>query len=188
MEISLSGDNPEEIAGIVNAVKKAYMDEVVNVDIKRRADRHDQLKKIKDDYGELLKERRENLRKLAETVGSDDRETLALRQQYAMEHLAHVQKGTPGCPVAETKGASPAQDADGPTETQAETSAPSVTEADINRWIDQDPVIAGLFDKLDQARRAIERGDRTFRKLARNAGADPVLQRLRDRRESDRGI
>ncbi len=30
MEISLSGDNPHELAGIVNAVKKAYIDEVVN--------------------------------------------------------------------------------------------------------------------------------------------------------------
>ena len=51
-----------------------------------------QLKKIKENYGEMLKERREHLRKLAETVGSDDRQTLALRQQYAMEHLAYISK------------------------------------------------------------------------------------------------
>ena len=38
---------PQEIAGIVNAVKKAYIDEVVNVDTKQRADRHEQLKKLK---------------------------------------------------------------------------------------------------------------------------------------------
>ena len=48
MEISLSGDDPHELAGIVNAVKKAYMEEVVNVDTKQRTDRHDQLKKIKE--------------------------------------------------------------------------------------------------------------------------------------------
>ena len=60
MEISLSGDDPEEIAGIVNAVKKAYMDEVVNVDTNRRKARHDQLKAIKENYTEILKERREN--------------------------------------------------------------------------------------------------------------------------------
>ncbi len=52
MEISLSGDDPQELAGIVNAVKKAYMDEVVNVDTKRRTDRHGKLKKIKEQYTE----------------------------------------------------------------------------------------------------------------------------------------
>ena len=30
MEISLSGDNPKELAEVVNAVDDAYMDEVVN--------------------------------------------------------------------------------------------------------------------------------------------------------------
>ncbi len=31
MEISLIGEDPQELAGIVNAVKKAYIEEVVNV-------------------------------------------------------------------------------------------------------------------------------------------------------------
>src|SRR5262249_9943595 len=92
MEISLTGGNPEEVAGIVNAVKKAYMDEVVNVDLKRRTERFDHLKKIKESYAELLKKKRDMMRKLAEAVGTDDRETLALRQQYAMEHLHFLQK------------------------------------------------------------------------------------------------
>ena len=104
MEISLSGDDPQELAGIVNAIKKAYMDEVVNVDIKRRADRHRQLRKTKDRYTEMLKERRETLRKLAETVGSDDRQTLALRQQFAMENMAAIRRELAGDSIAETKG------------------------------------------------------------------------------------
>ena len=58
MEIALSGDDPVELAGLVNAVKKAYMGEVVNVDTRRRSDRHEQLKKIKEKYQEILKERR----------------------------------------------------------------------------------------------------------------------------------
>jgi len=73
MEISLSGTDPKEVAGLVNAVKKAYMDEVVYVDTNRRKARHDMLKKIKQNYSNILKERREILRKLTETVGSDDR-------------------------------------------------------------------------------------------------------------------
>ncbi len=73
MEISLSGENPEELAGIVNAVKNGYIDEVVNVEIKARTLRYDQLKKLKAKYMELLKERRETLRKLSEGATSDHR-------------------------------------------------------------------------------------------------------------------
>ena len=70
MEISLTGDDPREVAGVVNAVKKSYVDEIVDVDTKRRADRHQQLKKLKATYGKVLKEKRETLRKLAESVGT----------------------------------------------------------------------------------------------------------------------
>ena len=50
MEISLTGDDSDEVAGLVNAVKRAYMEEIVNVDIKRRADRYATLKKLKKSY------------------------------------------------------------------------------------------------------------------------------------------
>jgi capsular polysaccharide biosynthesis protein len=77
MEIALSGDESDEVAGVVNAVKKAYMDEVVNVDTKRRADRHAKLRKIKDEYGEALHERRKRLRQLNESALEGDRLGLA---------------------------------------------------------------------------------------------------------------
>ena len=51
MEISLSGEYPVELAGLVNAVKKAYMEEVVNVDMKKRMDRHSQLKEYRRSKG-----------------------------------------------------------------------------------------------------------------------------------------
>ena len=77
MEIALSGDDPHEVAGLVNAVKKAYMDEVVNVETKRRADRHAKLRKIRENYVEILHERRERLRKLNESAAGQPRLGLA---------------------------------------------------------------------------------------------------------------
>jgi uncharacterized protein involved in exopolysaccharide biosynthesis len=71
MEIALSGDRPSDIAGIVNAVKNAYMEEVANKDANQRSDRHTKLKKIKDNYAVILKERQDTIRKLSESVGSD---------------------------------------------------------------------------------------------------------------------
>src|SRR5262249_21173991 len=81
MEISLNGSAPEDLAIIVNGVVKAYMEKVVDVDAKLRMERRDQLVKYKDRYAELLKRKRETMRKLAESIGSDDHSTLALRQQ-----------------------------------------------------------------------------------------------------------
>ena len=46
----------------------------------------------KSETEQSTKERRESLRKLAEALGSDDRETLALKQQAAAEHLAVLRK------------------------------------------------------------------------------------------------
>ena len=73
MEISLSSPHPEETAGLVNAVKKAYMEEVVDMDNNRRRARRDKLKKIHQTYQELLKERWETLSKFTETMRGDDR-------------------------------------------------------------------------------------------------------------------
>lgn len=102
MEIALSGEFPEELAGLVIAIKKAYMEEVVNVEQKRRLERLDMLRKLSKQYAETLNGRRETQRKLAESAGSDDRQTLAMQQQFALEHLAAVRKELPGCSVAET--------------------------------------------------------------------------------------
>jgi chaperonin cofactor prefoldin len=85
LEISLSGEDPIELAGIVNAVKKAYMDEVVNVDAKRRADRLQKLKKIK----EKLKERRAQLRNLADAASGRDRTGITGLERSELLALYH---------------------------------------------------------------------------------------------------
>jgi hypothetical protein len=92
MEIALKGAYPEELAGIVNAVTKAYLDEVVYESHKQRTYRFDQLKKIKENYTELLKKKREMIRRLAESVGSNDRDALAYSQQLLMSQVTDEQK------------------------------------------------------------------------------------------------
>jgi hypothetical protein len=67
-----SGASSDDQAAIINAVVRAYMDEVVNVETRRRADRHAKLKKIKDNYAQALRERQDTLRKLSEQVGTDE--------------------------------------------------------------------------------------------------------------------
>ena len=65
-----SGGSARDQSAIINAVVSAYMQEVVGVETRRQEDRRSKLKKIKQSYTEILKERREHARKLSESVGS----------------------------------------------------------------------------------------------------------------------
>jgi polysaccharide biosynthesis transport protein len=179
MEIALSGNDPNEITDLVNAVKSAYMDEVVNVDTKLRAQRHSKLKQIGEKYAEMLKERRETMRKLAETVGSDDRKTLALRQQYAMEHVAYLQKELLEIQSQKRRAEARNKMRSRREETTGETSAPTITEVDIERAIDQDPDIANLIGKVADLEEKFNMEKAHLGRVARNAASDPVLVRMR---------
>lgn len=80
-----SGASDADQAAIVNAVKQAYFDEVVNADARLRAERHTMLKTIYDRYKENLGQRREVLHKLSWAVGRD--EVLRIAQKEALPRL-----------------------------------------------------------------------------------------------------
>ncbi len=180
MEIALSGNNADEIADLVNAVKTAYMDEVVNVDVKRRVERHSKLKQINEKYAEMLKERRETMRKLAETVGSDDRQTLALRQQFAVEHVANLQKELLEIRSQKRRAEARQKLLSRGEEPTAETPTSTITASDIERVIDQDPEIAHLIGKITDLEERFNREKVHLGRVSRNAASDPVLVQLRD--------
>ncbi len=84
-----SGASGAEQAVIINAVARTYLDQVVNVEVKLRTARLEQLKKLKMKYNEMLRERREVIRNLPLTVGSDpvtaiEREALRTLYQNVM--------------------------------------------------------------------------------------------------------
>jgi capsular exopolysaccharide synthesis family protein len=92
MFISLDGDDPEELAALVNAVTLAYEKEVVYAERTKRQERYNTLKQIFADYQTKLRSRRQELKDLAEKAGSNDKQTLALKHQLAMEDLAAARR------------------------------------------------------------------------------------------------
>jgi polysaccharide biosynthesis transport protein len=179
MEIALSGKDPQELAGLVNAIKEAYVEEVVNVDKKRRVDRHSKLKKIKQTYTEILKERRDHQRKLAVTIGSDDRQTLAIRQRYAMEHMAALRSELLDIQSQKRKAESLLK-VQRPRENSVDGSSTVATSADINRLVDQDPGVAALVDRLAAAEERLSSEGGRVRSIARQGAAEPAFKFLRD--------
>jgi capsular exopolysaccharide synthesis family protein len=179
MEIALSGDSPKELAVIVNAMSEAYMDQVVNFELKPRQERHDRLKTIQTAYKENLKERREMLRKLAESVGSDDRTTLALQQQYAIEHREYLRRQREE--VQAKKRVLQAQLATRPRPGEASDAAPAptYTQAEIDELVDQEPAVVELRARLDQQQQDLDAQTTMLRRLSRRGG-DPSLTPLRE--------
>ena len=152
------------------------MDEVVNVDTKRRADRHAKLKKIKEKYTEILKERREHLRKLAETVGSDDR-------RHAGAPAA-IRDGAHGilrrsCWKSSRRNArwKPSSRRGAARRGPHGDIGPRSPRPTSNDWIDQDPTIVQLDRQARQDGRAISSAEMAHvRSVARNAASGPVAE------------
>lgn len=88
MEVSLVGDDPQEAATLVNSVVEAYLTEVVNVERDQRRDRLSQLDTAYTEKETEVREKRNDLKQLAEQLGTSDKETLSLQQQLAIQQFA----------------------------------------------------------------------------------------------------
>jgi capsular exopolysaccharide synthesis family protein len=92
VRISLTGDEPAELAAIVNAVTQAYMEEVVNSEKLKRQKRKDDLEQIHRGIDEQLRTRRQSMRKLAQALETSNLEALTTKQQMAAEYFAQLRR------------------------------------------------------------------------------------------------
>ena len=151
---------------------------MVNFDLKRRVERFDRLKKIKETYTELLTKKRETMRKLAEAVGSDDSQTLALRQQYALEHLQYLQKELLGIQSQRRKAEAQAR-LRGPAVAGEPRAEPApLTRKEIDRLVDEHPDVAALAAELAEQQQLLDSQKATARRVARTAVAEPSVRAL----------
>jgi len=92
LEISMTGDDPEQITAIVNAVKDAYMTEVGDVSRTYALERKKLLEANYAQTLELVKKRDQRYRELANAVGSPDSEVARKKALTALETLADHRK------------------------------------------------------------------------------------------------
>ena len=88
LEIALvpgSGISRADEANLINAVTKAYIEEVVNQDHMQRQNRLEMLKKISRSYADMTRTRREQLRELRMQAGGD--ESIRLWEQETLPRL-----------------------------------------------------------------------------------------------------
>jgi capsular exopolysaccharide synthesis family protein len=92
MRLSMEGDQSEEMVAVLEAVKFAYMREVVNKDKAKREARFGRLEAVQRKYGQELERYRNKLRKLTEGLGSGDPGSLALKEKFLQEQLGLTER------------------------------------------------------------------------------------------------
>jgi capsular exopolysaccharide synthesis family protein len=89
-EIGLSGDRPEDLATLANAVTEAYLREVADKENNFQRDRFEKLKEIYNKYDDGLRTKRQNLRALAESAGPDKQQVALVELTVAQRELSQL--------------------------------------------------------------------------------------------------
>lgn len=92
LRVALEGNEPTELAAIVNAVRDAYLDEVVNVERQQRRTRLADLERIYADTEEKVRLKEERVADLARSLGTGDSKALTIKQQMALEYFGQLQR------------------------------------------------------------------------------------------------
>lgn len=177
LEVSLSGDNPKDVAAVVNAIVDSYMTLIVEEEGKARLIRLEKLKELWGRYQRELKLKRKSLEEVAASVGSHDELTFALAQQFktAQLNLAQGEHMRAQSEVmkarAELEALEKAAEPDNVLAAAPEKHAPEVR---VTEEVERHPDVAGLKQQLDRLDRKYREADR----LARDKG-DQALVRLR---------
>jgi capsular exopolysaccharide synthesis family protein len=172
MQITLAGTTPDGLAAVVNAVRDAYIREIVDKEQTDRQAKLETLKKLYTTYEEQLRDKRRTLRELAESVGTRDAQTLAHKQRFAQERLALSQKELLQLQSDIRKGRVEA--ASFPAR-QAAVGQVEVPEALIEEQLQKDPVVTQQMAEIARLEAAYENAKQSF-----VAGEnEPLLRRYR---------
>ena len=77
---------------LVQAVVDAYLSQVVAVEKNQRRVRLDQLERTQTEHSTRIRTRRNDLKELAERLGTTDQKALSIKQQVAMEQFTFAQR------------------------------------------------------------------------------------------------
>jgi len=94
MTVRLTGDDPDEVTVLVNAVVDSYLAEVVDMEKSRRQQRLKELDDLYDTKAGEVRTKRVQLKSLADQFGTSDSNALALQQQIALEQFATFRRET----------------------------------------------------------------------------------------------
>jgi len=87
LRISLQGDEPRELAILVNAVTRAYLDEIASKEQNQKVNRLEVLRTLHRKYDEKIQARKQNMRDLTKAAASGTSFSWQLQQKLASKQL-----------------------------------------------------------------------------------------------------
>lgn len=158
MQVSLRGKNPEEVAALVNGVVDAYMTEVVDVERNERRQRLSDLDKIYAEKETELRDKRTDLKVLAEQLGTGDSEALNLKQKLILERFAALRTQHSGVQFQVMRSAGALKVAQNSLQ-RAEKQP--VSEAELDAAAQAEPQVVELLARRDQVKALLTHSERT---------------------------
>ena len=175
LEIQLSGNYPDELATIVNAIAEAYQEEVVNYDHKRRQHRAETLQKTYQERFETLKLRYLEKKRLAEIVGTEDPETIAKKQQLQDQALGDLKREAMSVRLSRQR-----VELDLEVQGKLHASSASAKKAISRQAIDEAvlrvPSVMGLQEQYEEAYATYRRSYAFAEKVVRNPANDQQVK------------
>jgi capsular exopolysaccharide synthesis family protein len=153
MTISLQGENPQAAAALVNAVVDAYKTEVVDVEQGQRRQRLNDLDRIYTEKETEMRRKRSELKQLAEQLGSSERDTLNLKQQFTLQQIATYRTELMNTQFKLMRNQGELNALEG-MEKHPETT--EVSEVEVNTMLWSDPTASQLTQKIADIKKHAE--------------------------------
>jgi len=96
LQIAMTGDDPSQLVTLVNAVKDAYMQEVVGVDRENHLRRKSNLERSYERNKELIKKKSSQYKDLADQLGASGSDAVRIKELYAVETVSMLRNRVTG--------------------------------------------------------------------------------------------
>jgi capsular exopolysaccharide synthesis family protein len=178
VRVYLSGDSPEELAAVVNAIADCYLNEVVNKERNDRLSRLDQLERSSKRFDDIIRENKTKRRTLSEKMGTGDLQALAFRERLLAERLATPQKE-----LFQVQSDLRKLDIElAALKVQATQAEPVIPDADVEAELEKHPAVIQLHGRVAEAENTMER----VRLVNERALDSPIFSRYRTELDSSK--
>ncbi len=170
VRISLTGENPDELAAILNTVTEAYLRLVVDAEKTQRLHRVTELENVLAASENRVRDQRNKLFELASNLHASDKDALTLKQQTILQQYAALQKELFGVEAQLRAELSQVKVLKAKVEAARTQPLPDQLLADA---LAADPVVKAAADELGRLRDRLTRSGTTV------AADSPVLDSLK---------
>ncbi|MBL8793107.1 MAG: polysaccharide biosynthesis tyrosine autokinase, partial [Planctomycetia bacterium] len=150
--VRMMGDDPGPLITVINAVTKAYLDEVIQADLKRKSERLAKLDKLRIQLDSKARQKKDTFRKLADQLGTIDTKALSDRQSLLEASLGDLRRqfNTVRFDLLRADSRLKTHKA-----REAELDRQPVTEAEIMAALEGDPSVKQLLQQINDIDRAV---------------------------------